>query len=81
MVAAQDSELGDAMARLLIEHGAGIHRRSDDGYTALSVAACNGNIRCFNLLLEHGADPTACVTEVLLKIKEEKKKARRRMKE
>ena len=45
-----------AAARLLIEHGAKVNARQDEGFTALHEAAFSGNLDMIEYLLEHGAD-------------------------
>ena len=42
---------------MLIEKGSDLNARRSDGYSALHVAAANGNNTGVRLLLEHGADP------------------------
>jgi uncharacterized protein len=44
------------VADLLIRHGAGVNRRSDDGETALDFAALSNNADLVRLLLAAGAD-------------------------
>src|SRR5262245_15326522 len=45
--------------RLLLEHGADVRARSEDGRTALHIAAMrNGGSDVVTMLLAHGADPT-----------------------
>lgn len=46
------------IARVLLEHGAEVDTKGDDGTTALMVAARAGNIPLVKLLLEAGADKT-----------------------
>ena len=54
------SEMGcAASARLLLEHGADVHASSNCGFTALHIAAANGNKEVLDLLLTHGADVDA----------------------
>lgn len=45
-----------AIARVLLEHGAEVDTKGDDGTTALMIAAHAGNIPLVKLLLEGGAD-------------------------
>lgn len=46
------------IARLLVEHGAAVNARSDDGRTPLAIASMQaGNAAVVKLLLDHGADP------------------------
>lgn len=40
----------------LIQQGADIHVKGPDGFTALTMAARKGNVKCIELLLRHGAD-------------------------
>jgi hypothetical protein len=44
------------VARLLLDHGADIHARNDDGGTALHVATNSGEIEVIHVLLERGAN-------------------------
>jgi ankyrin repeat protein len=46
--------------RLLLEAGASVNATQAGGYAPLHQAAANGNAAVIALLLEHGADPTAC---------------------
>ncbi len=48
-----------AVAKLLLEHGADVNARDEDGWTALYVATEGGNTDMVKLLLEHGADMAA----------------------
>lgn len=45
-----------ATAKLLIEHGANVHRNAPGGYTPIYIAAHRGNVDCVRLLVENGAD-------------------------
>jgi ankyrin repeat protein len=45
------------VALLLIKHGADIHMKGQEGYTALSIACLGGRESLVRLLLENGADP------------------------
>lgn len=47
-----------AIARLLVEHGAGVNIRQKDGFTPLMEAAQNGDASLVDFFLQHGADPT-----------------------
>ena len=44
----------DEIAALLIEEGADINRKTEDGRNALSLAIDPGNISCVKLVIEHG---------------------------
>ena len=46
-------------ARLLLEAGADVDRHTEDGVTALIMAAAYGNADIVRMLLERGADPRA----------------------
>ncbi|MGB5743173.1 MAG: ankyrin repeat domain-containing protein, partial [Sedimenticolaceae bacterium] len=46
-----------AVAEILLEAGADIHRRDDRGRDALMIAAGRGHRAMVSLLLERGADP------------------------
>jgi ankyrin repeat protein len=52
--AAQQGHL--SVAKLLLERGADVRMKKDDGYTPLHYAAKSGNISLVKLLLERGAD-------------------------
>jgi uncharacterized protein len=47
------------MVRLLIEHGADVNARQQNGFTPLQGAAGSGSLDIMELLLQHGADPAA----------------------
>ncbi len=47
------------IAKMLIDKGAQVNVKKADRYTALHMAAGNGNNEGVVLLLEHGADPYA----------------------
>jgi len=47
----------DAVLRALLQRGADIERRGDDGFTALGAAAFQGQRSAVRLLLRAGADP------------------------
>lgn len=48
------------IVRLLLEHGADVNAKGDDGSTALTIAIQNdGHIEIVNALLDRGADPNA----------------------
>lgn len=47
------------LTRLLIDAGARLNARTNDGYTPLHLAAGSGTIETVQLLLAHGADPNA----------------------
>lgn len=42
-------------ARLLVEHGADVNAKTEDGWTALTAAAQTGHAQTARLLVEHGA--------------------------
>ena len=44
------------LARLLLDHGAGVNDTGESGFTALHAAAQNGDEEFARLLLDHGAD-------------------------
>ncbi len=44
------------MARLLVEKGAAVNQRQEQGFTALHEAAQAGSVPLVELLLAHGAD-------------------------
>ena len=46
-----------AIARALLEHGAPVNARQQQGWTPLHAAAQNGDVFMIQLLLQHGADP------------------------
>jgi ankyrin repeat protein len=48
---------GVDMVKLLVENGAAVNAESQDGTTALMLAASNEKLDVVNYLLEHGADP------------------------
>jgi ankyrin repeat protein len=54
---AEDEENVVAMARLLLDAGAGINNRRRDGLTALHTAGYRGHSEVARLLLARGADP------------------------
>ena len=43
------------LVKLLLEHGANINARANDGNTALTMAQTNGNSQMYDYLKEHGA--------------------------
>jgi ankyrin repeat protein len=45
-----------AMARLLLERGANVNAKDDEGNTALMFAAANNNVEMLRLLIDAGAD-------------------------
>lgn len=45
------------IAKLLVEYGADVNAKQQEGYTPLHEAAQNGQLEMVMLLLEHGADP------------------------
>jgi len=47
------------IVRLLLDHGADVHARQADDFTALHAAGQNGHVEMIRLLLEHGADADA----------------------
>jgi ankyrin repeat protein len=52
-----NGESDDApMIELLLANGADVHRRTDDGYTALDGAAISGKAKCAKVLIAAGAD-------------------------
>ena len=57
MFAAQGGH--EAMAKLLLQHGADVAAASNDGDTALMLAALGGHEAVAQLLLQHGADVAA----------------------
>jgi len=42
----------------LLEHGANVNARTEDGSTALALAAYNGDLEMVKMLIERGADPS-----------------------
>ena len=48
-----------AIAELLLQHGADVDARREDGHTPLQIAAGSGSITAVELLLQHGADVNA----------------------
>ena len=46
----------DALARLLLEHGANVSLANENGWTALKAASCEGHEAVVRVLVEHGAD-------------------------
>lgn len=44
---------------LLVEHGADVNAKNNDGWTALMLASQNGHVDVVNCLLSHGADVNA----------------------
>ncbi|KAA0166638.1 hypothetical protein FNF27_07469 [Cafeteria roenbergensis] len=57
MVAAQDGH--ESTVGLLLDRGADVEAREEDGWTAVMVAASNGHESTVELLLDRGADVTA----------------------
>ena len=49
----------EAVAKVLLQHGADVAAAMDDGVTALVFAARGGHEAMAQLLLQHGADATA----------------------
>jgi ankyrin repeat protein len=47
------------VARVLVEHGADMAARNDEGYSPLHVASKNGHVDVARFLVEHGADMLA----------------------
>ena len=45
--------------KALIEAGADLNAKENDGWTALHLAACNGKLDCVKALIEAGADLNA----------------------
>lgn len=54
-----------AVARLLVERGAGPDQPQDGGFTPLHAAARNGMDTLCDFLVEHGANPKALTDDVL----------------
>lgn len=50
------SEQYTEIAQLLIEHGANVHARGNDGFTSMQFAASRGNTSLVSVLLSHKAD-------------------------
>jgi uncharacterized protein len=48
------------MVKLLIENGADVNARQQQGFTPLQGAAGSGDLDIAKLLLQNGADPSAC---------------------
>lgn len=48
----------EAAGRILLDAGADVHAKKDDGWTPLHNACQNGDVAMVRLLLEHGADPS-----------------------
>jgi ankyrin repeat protein len=46
-------------ARILVDHGADVTARADNGWTPLHVASSCGSVEVARFLIEHGADSTA----------------------
>ncbi|EDO35896.1 predicted protein, partial [Nematostella vectensis] len=46
-------------ARYLLEHGASVEARDNDGWSPLHAATCGGKRKCVQLLLAADADPFA----------------------
>jgi ankyrin repeat protein len=44
------------LVKLLLEYGADVNSKDDDGYTPLSIACKYKNTELVKLLIEHGAD-------------------------
>ena len=44
------------MARLLIDRGAKVNKRKNDGWTPLHLAAYNNRLKLAQLLIDNGAD-------------------------
>ena len=55
----------EAVARLLVEHGADPDQPQDGGFTPLHAAAQNGLTRLCDFLIAHGADPQALTADIL----------------
>lgn len=45
------------IVRSLLEHGAEVNAQNQNGWTALMIAACDGDIEIVKILLEHDANP------------------------
>ena len=55
----RSQENGVRVAQLLLERGADVNTRRNDGWTPLNVASYFGIVEIVRLLLDHGADPEA----------------------
>ena len=44
------------IARLLLQNGADVNARDDNGFTPLHIAAMHGHVDILHLLVEYGAD-------------------------
>lgn len=58
-VANRNEQIGFAMAKLLLNHGAEVNVAQHGGWTPLHEAAAHGQNEIVKLLLEHGANPHA----------------------
>src|SRR5579862_1690006 len=54
-----------AALKVLLDQGTPVDERNDDGQTALMHAAANGSLEAVDMLLTHGADPSALSTNAL----------------
>ena len=52
-----------ALVRLLVSHGADIHKADDDSWTPLHAAAANGHAAIARYLMDRGADTQAATEE------------------
>ena len=52
-----------ALVRLLVSHGADIHKADDDSWTPLHAAAANGHASIARYLMDRGADTQAATEE------------------
>ncbi|MCC6187440.1 MAG: ankyrin repeat domain-containing protein [Anaerolineales bacterium] len=62
-VANRDAAAGQALAELLLRHGADANAQQEGGYTPLHEAAFHGEQILAELLLAHGADPRRATDE------------------